>query len=535
MLYEIRSNVFRTKQIRLHGGLNVVLGDENATNSIGKSTLLMVVDFGFGGNSLLEHNKDLVAELGDHDYVFTFRFGADLYRFRRGTNEPNLVHVCDENYEPESVMRLEEYTAFLMHAYGIDLDDISFRALVGLFIRVWGKDNLIVHKPLHVVQEQPAKDCVNNLIKTFGRYGAIKSLSEELSDVEARRAALSAAFKNQIIPRIGKREYTANEDSIELLERELLDIKANLAAYATNLSAVVNKEVLELKVQKDELLSVRLKLSGRLARIQKNLAENRHIKSKHFTGLVDFFPEIDQDRLVRVEEFHGGVAKLLRTELRDSERSLKDQIDRLDEAIAKIDGQMASVLRSVDKPAVLVDRVYGIAKALQTAKDKNDKYDADQELKHSIESLRERLTAEKTKVLEVVENTLNDGLRRVVTSVFGPERKSPRITLREKNYSYEVPEDTGTGTAYASLIMLDLTVFRATALPVLAHDSLLFKNIENDSAARLFEVYHQLAKQSFVAIDEIEKYGPKTAALLRTNSVIQLDNEHVLYIKDWRK
>lgn len=37
------------KVITFHKGLNVVLGDNKGTNSIGKSTLLMVIDFIFGG------------------------------------------------------------------------------------------------------------------------------------------------------------------------------------------------------------------------------------------------------------------------------------------------------------------------------------------------------------------------------------------------------------------------------------------------------------------------------------------------------
>ena len=31
--------------IRFHNGLNVILGEKGATNSIGKSTLLMIIDF----------------------------------------------------------------------------------------------------------------------------------------------------------------------------------------------------------------------------------------------------------------------------------------------------------------------------------------------------------------------------------------------------------------------------------------------------------------------------------------------------------
>src|SRR5215471_7967263 len=98
MLLEIRCDKFRTTTISFNPSLNVVLGDENATNSIGKSTLLMVVDFVFGGNDLLLHNTDIITELGHHDYFFSFRFEEDTVRFRRGTFEPRIVYVCNAEY-----------------------------------------------------------------------------------------------------------------------------------------------------------------------------------------------------------------------------------------------------------------------------------------------------------------------------------------------------------------------------------------------------------------------------------------------------
>ncbi len=535
MLVEIRSAVFRTGSIAFGPGLNVVLGDENATNSIGKSTLLMIVDFGLGGGTLLEHNSDLVHELGHHDYFFSFRFDGDIYRYRRGTHEPNILYLCNESFEPERALSLDEYTAFLKQAYQIDLPDLSFRALVGLYLRVWGKDNLSVERPLHVVQTQPARDCINTLIKAFGRYGSIRELSAQLTAIENKSKALTTAVRHNIVPTVGRRDYAANQQRIVALEEELEDIKANLAKYATNLSEVVNREVLQLKVEKDDLLSLRMAVASRLKRTQRNLTDNRHIESKHFGDLVNFFPGIDQTRLAKIEEFHNGVAKLLGTELRESERSLDEQIRQIDAAIKRIDGQMAEALGSVSEPTALVDHVFGVAVTLQDIRERNQQFETETELRTTVKDVKSQLVAEKEKVLDTVERVINDGLYRIVTSVFGPDRKSPRISLRENRYSFEVSEDTGTGTAYSSLIIFDLTVFLATQLPVVAHDSLLFKNIENDSVARLLQVYVQTEKQSFIALDEVEKYGPETAGFLRQQSVIQLDNTHVLYVKDWRK
>ena len=117
---------------------------------------------------------------------------------------------------------------------------------------------------------------------------------------------------------------------------------------------------------------------------------------------------------------------------------------------------------------------------------------------------------------------------------FSEHRKSPRLSLDDATYSFEVFEDTGTGTAYFGLVLFDLAVFRATSLPAIAHDSVLFKNNSNDSVANLVRLYATIQKQSFIALDEIQKYGPAAAEILKMQSVIQLSDNAVLYIKDWR-
>lgn len=535
MLIEIRSDVFRQGPVPFHRGFNVVIGDENATNSIGKSTLLMVVDFAFGGSSLLEHNKDLVPELGHHYYFFSFDFAGEIYRFRRGTNDQELVYRCADDFTPETALNLEGYTAFLKSAYEIGLEDISFRALTGLYMRIWGKENLDVHHPLHTVRQQAASTCVNNLLKTFDKFGEIRGLTDLLKAKESERDALQDAFKSNIVPKIGKREYRKNEERIDQIELEIDEIKSELAKFATNISELANREVLELKIQKDDLLAQKLVVESRLARIGSNLANNRHVKSAHFASLAKFFPTIDLDRLAEVEEFHSKLVGLLRSELRTSERDLRAQLERLTREIAQIDQRMTGALKSIDQPTIIVDRVYGLANDLNVARQENGFFETAERFKEVVREIKVRLSSEKEAVLDLVERQINDEMRRIVSLVFGEDRKSPRLTLKENSYTFEVNEDTGTGTAYAGLVVFDLAVFSLARLPAIVHDSILFKNIETDSVAKLFKVYAGNRKQSFIAIDEIGKYGQETVDLLEANSVLHLSNDTVLYIKDWRR
>src|SRR3569623_1253232 len=355
MLIEIRSKKFRSGLVSFHSGLNVILGDANATNSIGKSTMLMVVDFAFGGKDLLDHNDDIVKELGHHEYFFTFQFDREFHRFCRDTGQPETVYHCGADFELGPPITLEVYNAFLRQAFEVELPDLSFRTLVGLYTRVWGKENLDPSKPLHVVPNKSGEDCVDELIKTFDRYAAIRDIADRRDRQEKEMAAWGAAKNHRVIPSLKKKGYDENQKRIATPESELSDIRVKLALYTANVSEVVNRELLDLKEEKDRLLTLRLTLASRLQRVENTLRGNRAVRSEIFQELVRFFPAIDQARLARVGVFHTGVARLLRSELGASQTELEAQLAVIDQELASLDERMARSLNTVEAPTALVD------------------------------------------------------------------------------------------------------------------------------------------------------------------------------------
>jgi len=534
MLKEIRCEHFRNAAITFHSGLNVILGDQQATNSIGKSTLLMIVDFAFGGNSLIEYNTDISSELGAHDYLISFQFNDSIYRFRRGTSNHKFIYPCNDKFEPTQPITLEDYCLFLKQSYKTQTG-LTFRALTGLYSRIWGKKNLDVHRPLHIVPDKSQRECVNEIIETFNQFEPIRALGTHLKQSEERRSALNSAFKNGILPKITKRHYKENVAKIEISGLEIEEIKTNLAKYATNISEILNREMLELKNQKDELLELKLKLDNKRNRLLKNLSRTRQIKGSNFIGVVKLFPEINEPRLASIEEFHEGLSKILRDEIKTTLHATETQIIETQREITRIDEQMAKSVTSVKQPTKIIDRVFDLSSSLQSAKLENEYHDKFQVIETETKELKQKLKEEKAKILAEIESEINGGIHENVTAVFGKDKKSPEISLTPNSYTYEVLEDTGTGTAYESLIVFDLTIFQLTPLPILIHDSLLFKNIENQSVANLIKIYTRHNKQSFIAIDEINKYGKEAASTLLQQHVIKLDAANTLYNKNWRK
>lgn len=535
MLIELRCDKFRQKSIHFHNGLNVVLGDQSATNSIGKSTLLMILDFVFGGNTLVEYNKDIISELGDHDYYFRFCFSGEFYNFRRGTYTPDLLYRCNDNYENLEPLSLDEYKTFLKSSYSLDDIDLTFRAVVSLYSRVWGKENDDVNQPLHDAKRKNSSECIDSLLKLYRKYDTIRSLSEKVEALKNEKSAINSASKQELIPRITAKKYKENILKLDEINKEIENIKSNLAKYAINIGEIVNREISELKSRKDSLLREQSSISNRLNRVRLDLSNNRHIKSKSFESLTKLFPDLNIDRISEVEEFHSKISKILRAELQESEAELSEALRSINNAIEEIDVSITRVLSNIENPTIIVDRVHELATVQTHASSEIKYYERESNVSNELKELKETLTAERRRILKFVENIINDKTREYVSKIYSEDRRSPVLSLSSDRYTFNAIEDTGTGKAYSNLLLLDLAIFETTKLPFVIHDSFLFKNIENESVARLIDLYVSLGKQSFIAIDEIEKYGKKAEITLMQKSVIQLTNDQVLYVKDWRK
>ena len=124
MLVEIQCDKFKTggkdgevrPPIRFHVGLNAVVGDDDRSNSIGKSTLLMIIDYAFGGDDYIKKCSDIHSAIKEHVINFTFRFGDVEYSFARNTADYMYVIPCKRAYKPlqdQQKMHIDDFRQFL--------------------------------------------------------------------------------------------------------------------------------------------------------------------------------------------------------------------------------------------------------------------------------------------------------------------------------------------------------------------------------------------------------------------------------------
>jgi hypothetical protein len=337
MLTEIRCSRFHESPIYFKDGLNVILGDNLASNSIGKSSLLLAIDFVFGGNTFKTFNNGAVSNIGDHYYCFCFKFHDIDYYYKRGTLDHDIIYECDKNYNETKQLPIAEYTSFLNTKYDLVSNGISFRQFVGLFSRVWGKQNLDVNKPLHSRASENMNICVTRLINIFNEYQSIASLESQFKLFSDEKSNLMKAFKHKIIPKIDKRTYESNRKEIEGIYNELKTIKESLARRMCNINEILNNEIFDLKIKKDALVNIKTKIANKIERVNNNIRGASFKRTSEFEQLKNYFADVNIDRLSKVEAFHSGISAILIEELSKSRVDLQQDLLDIENEIKKID------------------------------------------------------------------------------------------------------------------------------------------------------------------------------------------------------
>lgn len=532
MLKEIKCNIFREETIKFHHGLNVVLGDNEGSNSIGKSTLLMILDFVFGGNTYLTHNKDMVTKWGHHEFSFVFIFNKVEFHFIRGTEESNMVYTCNENFEKTDGMKLTDYHDFLKESYSIQSEYLKFRAAVSLFSRVWGKNNYDVKRPLHSHNSEKNIETITRLIKLFNEYDKLAKEDKEIKLLDESKKVLNKAGRLKLVPKITKKKFESNIEDIQELTTEIEKLGKSAYSPTINITDFVSDEVIELREKKITLIEERDYYKARLNRTNRTISKSIDIG---FENLLEFFPEVNVKKLETIESFHEGISSILSRELKQAKKELNKKIDFLDAEINGINQRLETVLNPNQEPNLFIENLIESSSKLKNLQLENDYYNKLKELTGSIETKSKSLDELREKIVKDIRESINAKLKEINDLIHNDKRTAPELEMSYSNYEYKYLENTGTGKAYTNLILLDLVVFTLTSLPFIIHDSFLFKNIEKAAVENLITFYNSITtKQVFIAIDVIDIYSEHIQRIVMDQKVIQLTQKNLLTTMDWR-
>lgn len=531
MLVRIKSAIFAEETIDFHEGLNVVLGDNKGSNSIGKSTLLMIIDFVFGGNTYITHNSDIVANLGHHEFGFTFEFNKNEYHFVRGTENSEVVYESNNKYERLVEISVNDFTKQLKNFYELESGQLSFRSAVSNYSRVWGKENNNVKKPLHSFDQEKFIQTVTNLIKLFNEYDVIELQDQAVKNLEDQRKVLNKAGKHKLIPKITKTKLKKNLTEIEALTREIERIGKSAYSSSGDISEIVSEEMIAIREKKKKLIDEKEYYVSRLNRTNKTIERSSVVG---FESLVEFFPNVNVEKLKNIESFHQRISFILTDELENAKKELAEKIAELNKEIDIIVKKQDKLLKPDEELTIFIDSLIEMSSKLKNLQHENDYYNKLAVIKVDIETKKSELEQLKGKIVERISKAINKKLTEINDLIHEDKRTAPKLNLTFSKYEYEVFDNTGTGKAYTNLIIFDLAILSLTKMPFIMHDSFLFKNIENEAVEKIINFYNSLSKQVFIAIDIIDLYNKETQKILEEKKVILLSNDKLLTTLDWR-
>lgn len=542
MLKEIYSPLLKTAarpsgKIEFHNGLNVILGSQVGTTSIGKSTSLLIIDFVFGGDTYAK--SDAVKELGNHTIYFTFTFDGIDYRFARTTDSSSNLGILDTNGNIISTKSKEEFISWLAEQYHLNYEGLKFRNTISRFFRIYGKNN---YNELHPLQTrggtESQKDAIKILVALFNRYEEVKAFEEQIHDADDRIAAFRQARKYEFIPSAvdGTKKYEENLAVIASLMQRKEKLEATNNSGVTSSDVEKANQINDLKLQlRDARVSLKQKQND-LHLINLNITQGVYPTEADLKSLAIFFPEANFQKLLDIERFHNKIQKILEKELLDSKAKTEQEIKPFETLVDDLQKQIEAVNPSMAFSQEFLYAYTQLDRKIHKLEDENDAFITRNRLQNEKKLANDRLKEHMRIILHEIEVMIQEKLTEISDFVSEGIDNVPIIRINEADsYTFDTPRNTGTGTNYKGMLFYDLSILKLTNLPAIAHDSLLFPYISDRNICRLLQLYsEETSKQIFISFDHENNYGKETKNLLQKHKVLKLDAESdALFGKQW--
>lgn len=569
MLYEIWCDRFRTggkdgqirPPIRFHAGLNAVLGTQTRSNSIGKSTFLMIIDYVFGGIDYLDSDAHIF--VGEHEIYFTFRFGDTMHRFCRKTIEKDVVYLCENCSWAEEEARLErirlnkekakdapallehdlnpyvltdetlkvdEYCKFLFNEYRIESENISFRNIVGRYFRVYGRPNHDEHQPLHNTPREKDSEAITALQRLFGETQQIKDLKVNEKEKAEEKKAYKAAQKYHLVRHITtKKALKQATEERDKLQEELNDLIRSKDREVEQADLSRSDEAAAINRKLAALRRNRSRLKSQLEALYINIDGHTAVTRGDIRDLAFFFPDVNIVELQSIEDFHQRLRAVLESEMSEERAQLQSSIDNLDAEIRALEEQYRSLGIPTRLPTPFLQNYSDLTMRINDLNAQIDSFQKNKDVDDAHKAAVAALKAAQEKELPRISGEINAQMVRISDEILGPEREAPRLDLKDgKSYTFGTSTNRGTGNNYKNLIIYDLSILTKTDLPAFIHDSFLLTDIGDTPTGAIVKQYIKTepsGKQVFIALDKTKSYGEETDKDLNDHQVLYLSED----------
>lgn len=525
--------------IKLGRGLNIVVGGNDATNSIGKTTFLLAVDFALGGSTYAKKTSSVLKAIGHHSLHFTHSFEDEERYFKRDTATPDTVWECDRDRVPVKSMGLSDFNEWLAAKYGLSELGATFRDLQSPFLRAYGMGHDDVQRPLMTSGKTKVSSDLLRLLKLYGLYSEIAEIEEKKAELNKDKKAFKEAKSRRFIRAARSRnEYKENERRIADLRTRMGRIIDSFDCPAPNHDAEQEEYVRHLQEELTALKRSRNTLERALRAMERDLKLVDFKKTRSFEKLTKFFPNVNLRAIEEIEAFHKANLINLREQHREEGDELRRRIGDLNRSIEKLEGAVRSVESSPNNSSNLIIEHSELSSFVAQLESANEMYDRGKDFDRRSKELSEERKDVEMRHFRDVQDMINIELKRLNQLATGDEVASPAISINSPDsYRYEIPLDDGTGSQNRGMFLFDVAMLNQTPIQFVIHDSPGIKQVEDGHTIGMFELYAQSEKQIFAAIDKIDKYteSGEIPHVISSNIVLELSRGHELFGKAWNR
>lgn len=402
----------RKLELNFIQGLNTVLGTIGGDNSIGKSTFLLIIDFVFGGTTYAE-SYDIIKNVGEHEICFSFLFEKQYFYFTRNIVKYREVWKCDEKYQKIGAFSLADYCNWLDSKYDLQIPYLTFRNIVGRYIRVYGKDNANEKLPLHNVSNEKMHDACYALLKLFNLYMPVHKLAEQAENSEEELKAYRKAQKYNFISDIGKRQYLNNIKLIQELDGEITKLSENVENGLTTLDAEISEEAVSLKKVLSNARRMRSNIKIRLDSITEDFEYKFTTSTNDFDELKKYFPGVNLKKLQEVEAFHHDISRIFKSELQVQKRQLVSDLKDLNEIISENEKQLHELIGDTKISKTVLKRHAELVKTMEQLRIQNAQHDGLSKLKEAKMMDENRLEEIERTQFAILQDSVNKAMREI--------------------------------------------------------------------------------------------------------------------------
>ena len=511
MLTEIYCDKFKTNgkngtirpAITFTPGLNIVEGTDNGSNSIGKSTFLMAIDFCFGGNDYVDVLNDVKDNVDTHTIYFTFTFDKPYY-FARKTDEKEFVYVCNEPHIlSEHKVPIDKFNKFLMDKYEINIPDITFRSVIGRFMRIANRQNLDQLLPLRSFKNEADRVSIQDMLKLYKLFEPLKELTKSSEEAIKKDDTFGDAQEYQFLPKITKKQYEENIKKIEELKNQAESLADRSERGLLELPAEKAEEITKIKDQITTLKRTRSRYYNQLNSYKKDAEYEVGELKNDFKDLTTYFDNVNIENLTEIEEFHKKITAILKKEVKDSIQETCNNINMLNEAIKGLEDDLSNMQNTTNVSRIVLKSYASIAREIDELERVN-KFHEEKDKLHTDSKEKETKLNEATSVqIASLITAINSRMAEINEKYYLNETMSPVLAVSSpKKYTFATPNDQGSGCKFKGMITLDTAVLTTTSLPIIAHDSIMFVNMSYERVQRTLKLYNDIAnKQIFIAVD----------------------------------